>query len=59
MLAVRKLALKKSYHINKSKKHHLGKQKLSETTKQEQNIADALDVYNKKEHLVGENLPPE
>ena len=46
-------------HIKNSKKHSIGKEKLAEKGKQEKDIAEALKVYNKEEHLAGEELPPE
>lgn len=56
--------LKKSItdnHIKHSKKHTVGKVRLAEKGKQDHDIAKALKLYNKDEHIhvAGEELPPE
>lgn len=50
------LVLKKSIienHIKPSKKHAIGKERLAEKGKQERDVAEALELYNKKEHIAG------
>ena len=56
------IGLKKSVidnHVQHSKKHSVGKERLAEKGKREGDIADALCAYNSREHLAGEELPPE
>ena len=56
------LGLKQSVidnHVNNSKKHSAGKDRLASKGQQEQDIIQALEAYNSKEHPVGEALPPE
>lgn len=48
------LALKMSItenHITHSKKHAVGKERLAEKGKQERNIVEALELYNREKHL--------
>ena len=55
------LALKKSIielHV-KSEKHAKGKEKLASKGKREQDISEALKLYDKEVHPVGETLPSE
>ena len=56
------VGLKKSVidnHVQHSKKHSVGKERLAEKGKKEEDIANALCAYNSREHLAGEELPPE
>lgn len=58
----KELALKNNIidnYVKHSKKHTVDKQKLAGKGTQKKNIAEALKLYNKQEHLVGEELPPE
>ena len=41
----------------KSNKHQLGKERLQRKDREERDIAEVFDAYNKEQHLVGETLP--